>query len=175
MLVWQVPRLIPYLSNGLFVLSERGVDQQLDANIENALVFVPANATRVRTQAPWLEVSVALSCLTPLACALCTSLLAFPPPKLRSFVLAAAVIIVGHASQLDSQFVSSYLGPENAARRKEIGSRAQALMKQRFRCSDTPGFQEGVSAVVYSCFPTWLLDSFFDPASSTLCTECPPS
>ena len=43
----EMPRLLPYLSNGVFVVSERGVEAEQEAKISNALVFVPKEQSRV--------------------------------------------------------------------------------------------------------------------------------
>jgi hypothetical protein len=44
----EMPRLVPYLSNGIFVLSERGVDESLEQSLEGMLVFLPKGLPRVR-------------------------------------------------------------------------------------------------------------------------------
>ena len=43
----QVPRLTPYLSNGLFIVSERGVEPEQERQLADQLVFVPESQTRV--------------------------------------------------------------------------------------------------------------------------------
>jgi hypothetical protein len=43
----QVARLVPHLSNGAFIVSERGVDASLDASFEDLLVFIPKGCPRV--------------------------------------------------------------------------------------------------------------------------------
>ena len=44
----EMPRLALYLSNGIFVLSERGLDPALDDSLEGMLVFIPPDLGRVR-------------------------------------------------------------------------------------------------------------------------------
>jgi hypothetical protein len=43
----QVARLVPHLSNGAFIASERGADPTLDASLEDILVFIPKDSPRV--------------------------------------------------------------------------------------------------------------------------------
>jgi hypothetical protein len=50
----QMPRLTPYLSNGVFVISERGLEPKLERKLEGMLEFVPHNQTRVRQRSPLL-------------------------------------------------------------------------------------------------------------------------
>ncbi len=37
----EMPRLVLYLSNKLFVVSERGLDAELEAQLEGGVVFIP--------------------------------------------------------------------------------------------------------------------------------------
>ena len=46
-IVAQVARLVPHLSNGVFVVSERGLDKELDALFEDRLAFIPKGKQRV--------------------------------------------------------------------------------------------------------------------------------
>jgi hypothetical protein len=43
----EVPRLTPYLSNGLFIVSERGVEPEQEAALDGMLVFVPKDQRKV--------------------------------------------------------------------------------------------------------------------------------
>jgi hypothetical protein len=44
----QVARLVPLISNGVFVISERGVDPELEDVLSSAVKFVPRGSTMVR-------------------------------------------------------------------------------------------------------------------------------
>jgi hypothetical protein len=46
-LVLQVARLVPHLSNGEFIVSERGLDPALNDVYKDMLVFVPADKPQV--------------------------------------------------------------------------------------------------------------------------------
>ena len=50
-----MPRLTPYLSNGLFIVSERGVEPEQERLLQDLLVFVPKEQTRVCGQSPALQ------------------------------------------------------------------------------------------------------------------------
>jgi hypothetical protein len=43
----EMPRLTPYLANGVFVVSERGVEAQLEEALAGMLVFVPPGQAKV--------------------------------------------------------------------------------------------------------------------------------
>ena len=44
----EVARLVPHLSNGAFIVSERSLDPQLDDSFDGLLAFVPKSKTSVR-------------------------------------------------------------------------------------------------------------------------------
>jgi hypothetical protein len=43
----EVARLVPHLSNGVFVVSERGIDPRVDDQFASLLKFIPAGKQRV--------------------------------------------------------------------------------------------------------------------------------
>ncbi len=63
-LVLQVARLVPHLSNGEFIVSERGLDPALNDVYKDMLVFVPADKPQVSPG--WRTVQSTRKCVHPI-------------------------------------------------------------------------------------------------------------
>jgi hypothetical protein len=77
----EMPRLVPYLSNGVFVLSERGVDAALEQALEGMVAFLPRGQTRVRALQDCSATNLALQVPRERSLGLCMRLPALPPRR----------------------------------------------------------------------------------------------
>jgi hypothetical protein len=134
----EMPRLILYLANGVFVMSERGVVPSLEEVLEGSLVFLPRGQSRVWT----LRFGSVLAPFHPLCSYNCHR------------------DILSH--QMTPEFVSKFLGANPAAvgLRRATGVQARQLMRTKFRCEDMANFRHSVATLLHAAYPPWYTHLF---------------
>ena len=144
----EVPRLTPYLSNGVFVISETGVEETQKKLLSNALVFVPDDQPRMTSALvkQWTGKDNAkrrLEVRQGVWIAGCTR-----GGTRRHVVHALCVVVVWLCAGVS-----------------QVSRRAKSVMKEDFACMTDAAFLASMDEVARHAFPAWYVQSFYARAS----------
>jgi hypothetical protein len=164
-------RLVPYLANGLFIVSERGISDPLDDFLSEAVVFAAKGAARVRSTGTHFRSAPPPAThrpppSTPLAhfCIVFVALAPFAPGAclLLPTLQCPSIVRPPMLLQLTPDVILPYVG-DGAAAVKARAARAaagQRLARDKLACAALPEFRESVDALLGAAYPGWFAALF---------------